>query len=277
MSPLAPLRKAVRTIRDYTQSAPLPWYRPREVVTGSYSSRAVAAALRDRGVCILERMLSEQELRFAQEAAGALLERANPAREQRGYRSALIDLSQQPLLVAVLLNDLILAAVEEYFGRPIYLALGHTIRLDPVEPEPTDKGWHHDCKGKYVKAMWLLTDASSTGQRMSYIAGSHTTRHRFATYEESRFTDAEALAYGEDIVECVGPAGSVVIFDTNGVHRPNRNLGPRRETIVSVYSDGRYRQGCRFDPAQLGPLNEWQRSVLKRSRTPRGYVPGGEA
>jgi hypothetical protein len=120
--------------------------------------------------------------------------------------------------------------------------------------------------------MWLLTDVPSTGQRMSYIPGSHKLRHPWdATPEQTRFTREQALAYGE-ILECAAPAGSVIIFDTNGIHKGNRNLGPTRDIVLSAYSTGRYRNGFRFDIGNLHHLSEWQRRIVKRSRkASRGY------
>jgi hypothetical protein len=68
-------------------------------------------------------------------------------------------------------------------------------------------------------------------------------------------------------VECAGPAGSVILFDSNGIHRGNRNLGPRREVVFGVYSAGRHLEGCRFDVGHLYDLADWQKAILVRSRT----------
>jgi len=172
----------------------------------------------------------------------------------------------------LILDELILAAVEAYYARPIYLVTSQIQRLDPIEPyEGRAFQWHHDSKGKYVKAMWLLTNVPITGQRMSYIVGSHTIKHSFTTYEETRFTDAQARRYGK-VIECSAPAGSVIVFDTNGIHRGNRNLGLIRDIVVGTYSAGRYLHGCQFDLKSLRHLNEWQKLILKRSQTAsRGY------
>jgi hypothetical protein len=118
--------------------------------------------------------------------------------------------------------------------------------------------------------MWLLTDVPVTGQRMSYLAGSHATKHQWRTHEDTRFTEARARAIGGRVVECAAPAGSVVLFDTNGVHRPNRNAGPVRDTLVGVYSAGRYREGCEVDASVFSRLSSWQLTVLERSRMRSG-------
>ncbi len=68
------------------------------------------------------------------------------------------------------------------------------------------------------------------------------------------------------VVECAGPSGSIVLFDTNGIHRGNRNAGPRRDALVGVYSMGRYLSGYDFEPASLPWLSARQAAVLERSR-----------
>lgn len=192
--------------------------------------------------------------------------------EEPGMFNQLVDLAKHPLFADLVLDELVLAAVEAYYARSIYLAAAQANRLEPVPPyEGSSYQWHHDMRRKYVKAMWLLTDVAPDGQRMTYIIGSHKFKHRGTSYNDSRFSDAEARSYGPAL-ECAAQAGSVVIFDTNGLHRGNRNLGPQRDTLFGVYSVGRHLHGCRFDLDALPHLTGWQRSVLERSRhASKGY------
>jgi len=121
----------------------------------------------------------------------------------------------------------------------------------------------------------LLTDVTSEGQRMSYIPGSHKLKHHFTRYEDTRLTESQARGYGE-VVECVGPAGTVVLFDANGIHRGNRNRGPRRDVVFGVYSAGRYLCGCEFNAEDVSQMTAWQKSILQRSqRASRGYASEG--
>lgn len=125
---------------------------------------------------------------------------------------------------------------EHYWGRSVVLSYAHGYRLDPVEPiEYRAFRWHHDLWGKYLKVMIYLTDVPSTGQRLDYIIGSHKIPHRFANHRDVRFTNQEATRHGP-VVRCGGPAGTVVLFDANGVHRGNRNLGPQRDQYTFVYT-----------------------------------------
>jgi hypothetical protein len=153
--------------------------------------------------------------------------------KQESYLSTSYSLSK------VAVDPYLTALVSYYWGKPIRLAYCHGYRLEPVEPrEYRAFRWHHDLKRKQVRVMVLLTDTPIEGQRMDYIAGSHRVWHLFANHRHVRFTDEEARSYGLPI-HCIGPAGTVVLFNANGIHRGNRNLGPRRDQYTFNYTAGR--------------------------------------
>ncbi len=277
------VKAAVRSSRDYWHFRPLPWFKAKEVVRGAFSSVTVAEILKKDGICILQDYLDQERLHRVKHEAERIFaesQRLSPHgtnKDPVGFYACLIDFKRFPFLAELIMDELVLAAIEAYFGKNIYLDLSQIKRLLPVEPyEYGSFQWHHDMRGKCVKAMWLLTDVSPVGQRMSYMAGSHLMRHVGSTYEESRFSEDRALECGR-LVECIGPAGTVVIFDTNGLHRGNRNWGATRDTLVGAFSAGRHRQGCEFDLSTLPPLKEWQIDILRRSRTAsKGYSPTAE-
>jgi ectoine hydroxylase-related dioxygenase (phytanoyl-CoA dioxygenase family) len=264
---LLPLRHGWHDVRDWWHYRRRATFVGRDVHRGPWSARAVAAALSERGVCILPHAIDAATLDASRTAVDALLgERSSAAADVPGMSVRSIDFARWSGLAELVLDELILSAVEIYYGRPVYLAVAQAHRLEPVEPWRGDSyQWHHDMKGKYVKAMWLLTDVPRDGQRMTYAAGSHRVKRRGLRYEDSRSTEREARRSGE-LVECVGPAGSVVLFDTNGLHSGNRNKGPRRDVVFSVFSAGRYLTGCRFDERTLTSLTPGQRAILQRSR-----------
>lgn len=264
---LRPLKSGLHAVEDYFHLRPLPGFKPREVLRGTFSSQVVVEELRKNGICKLERYLNSERLKGCQAAWEAMLRSyGQPSPDTPATVQIPFDCGRGGILAELVLDELILAAIENYYERPVYLVGGRAQRLFPTEPY-TDKAfqWHHDAKGKYLKAMWLLTDAPSDGQRMSYILGSHRQRHAFTTYQETRLTEQEARRAGP-VFECAGPAGTVILFDTNGIHRGNRNRGPIRDTMLGIYSAGRYRMGCSFEVEKLSHLSPWQKDVLSRSR-----------
>ena len=139
----------------------------------------------------------------------------------------------------------ILALARYYWGKPIFLAHSSGTR---IHPDPSGNGlgpfqWHHDAHRKQLKAMIYLDDVSRDGQRMDYLPGTHRIWHRFkrgeAGYQETRLPNEAVAAYGEPL-RCEGPAGTVVLFDTNGLHRGNRNSSAKRDVWVFQYTAGRH-------------------------------------
>ncbi len=264
---LRPIKRGKHAVEDYFHFRPLPGFEPREVLRGGFSSKVIVEELRKSGICKLERYLDPERLKACRMAWEEMLRsHGEPSPDTPAAIQIPFDCGKGGVLAGLVLDELILAAVENYYERPVYLVGGRAQRLSPIEPY-TDKAfqWHHDAKGKYLKAMWLLNDVPVDGQRMSYIPGSHRQRRAFTTYQETRLTEQEARRTGP-VFECAGPAGTVFIFDTNGIHRGNRNRGPIRDTVVGIYSAGRYRMGCSFEDGKLSHLSAWQKDVLSRSR-----------
>ena len=147
-----------------------------------------------------------------------------------------------PSLLQIALNPLILEMVSLYFGKKTML---HQVVAARYLPMPTkDFGswqWHHDAWGKRINVMLLLTDVSAEDQYMSYMAGSHRLIHPLERYSNSRYTEDEVRSYANfERVDCIAPAGSVWVFDSNGFHRGNRSEGAHRDALISHYSSGRY-------------------------------------
>ena len=139
----------------------------------------------------------------------------------------------------------ILALTRYSWGKPVLLAHSSGYRLYP-SPGGKKIGpfqWHHDANRKQLKALIYLDDVTREGQRMDYLPGTHRIWHRFnrgeAGYGETRIPDEEVVPYGEP-VRCEGPAGTVLLFDTNGIHRGNQNLSAKRDVWVFQYTAGRH-------------------------------------
>lgn len=228
----------------YIYERPSHWYRRRLLdVTGFESLRAHCETMDRNGVLILPGYFSGQNLQQMQQDFNHWCE-LKTGIDKYGFKD--FDggkqenyLATSKVFSAAAVDLYLTALVSCYWGKPIQLAYCHGYRLDPIEPrEYRAFRWHHDLKRKQVRVMVLLSDTPVEGQRMDYIAGSHRVWHRFTNHRHVRFTEEQALSYGPPI-HCVGPAGTVVLFDANGIHRGNRNLGPRRDQYTFNYTAGR--------------------------------------
>lgn len=142
-------------------------------------------------------------------------------------------IAESPTFSRIALDPRLRAFAEYSWGKPVVLVGTGGTRIEPLQTE--DYGsyqWHHDGKRKQIRAIILLTDLPDNGQRTEYVLGTNK-RFRYSV-SASRLTAKEAIAQGKT-VSLAGPAGSVVFLDTNGIHRGNRNLGPRRDTWNFAY------------------------------------------
>ena len=73
--------------------------------------------------------------------------------------------------------------------------------------------------------MVLMTDVGPDDQHMTYIKGTHRRVHPPGKSLRN-WTDREVEPFaGFEHLDCVGKAGTVVLFDANGLHRGMRKLG----------------------------------------------------
>lgn len=200
-----------------------------------------ARRLRRDGILFLRSYFPPEALRVMQEDFDRFV-RDKDTKEPEGSvslnESTGVFLRDSIPLSRAAVDPALTALAAYYFGRPVVLAQSYGIRIEPREMN--DYGafqWHHDAKRHQIKVMVLLTDVASEGQRMDYIPGTHRLWHLYSSYEDTRFSDDEARMHGIP-VRCTGSAGTVILFDTNGLHRGNRNLGPRRDVWVFQYTSG---------------------------------------
>ena len=170
-----------------------------------------------------------------------------------------------------------------YWGKPVVLSMVYGFRL---EPDPGGKRvgpfqWHHDANRKQVKIYILLTAVHPDGQRMDYIPGSHAVWHRFrrgnAGYGETRIPEEIARRYGQP-VRCAGPAGTALIFDTNGIHTGNQNLSARRDAWVFQYTAGRHVEPLSgIHPDVYAALSPLQQTILHPRNLAESSQPAPQA
>lgn len=139
----------------------------------------------------------------------------------------------------VALDDYLTRLISYYWGKPINLAQAGGTRLEPkdLEEDYRSMQWHHDRKYKQIKAFILLTDINKDQQCTHFVPRSH--KIWKSKNDNGRRTKEFIQKYPKP-VHAVGKAGTVIILDTNGYHRGNRNNTIRRDLIVFNYTAGRY-------------------------------------
>lgn len=90
------------------------------------------------------------------------------------------------------------------------------------------KGWHVDPHRHQVKAMLVETDIGPDSPALEYLMGSHLKNHRIRSYEDSRFSDETVAKMDYPVFKGEVTAGTVIVFDTNGIHRRRAGIVERR-------------------------------------------------
>jgi hypothetical protein len=130
-----------------------------------------------------------------------------------------------------------------YFGSDVVLNQATASRY--LQTDKRDFGswqWHHDAWGKKINVMLLLTDVTEDDQYMSFLIGSHKRFINLDRTKNSRFTIEEVnLLNKQGIKKCIGPAGTIFIFDANGLHAGRRvNEGAIRDSLIFSFNKGRF-------------------------------------
>jgi len=177
-------------------------------------------------------------------------------------------LHEDPVFLAAAMDDTLLDIVGGYYQKKFSVGRASAMRLLPSEPVRYGSyQWHHDARGRQVHLMILLTEVPKDGQRMTYLKGSH---HRFYDHyrglaEGSRFEeDVQQMPdASERIVDVAGPAGTVAIFDANGLHSGNRNRTVTRDTVTYCYVTVRHFKKITCKGSDLSSLPPQKQEVMK--------------
>lgn len=190
----------------------------------------------------------------------------NPAAD---YTYACHTFQHDRALLDVVLDEFLLGIVARYFNRTFKLCETGASRYYPMAPRDFSSWqWHHDGLGPRINIMTLFTDVGPGDQYMSYLKGTHPLRHPFGIHNgKTRISrDDVATRYkGYESVNCTGPAGTVIVFDSNGIHRGNRSLGAVRDSTVSCYCPGSTNWPVLVPRAFAESLTPFQRAVLYRN------------
>jgi hypothetical protein len=173
-----------------------------------------------------------------------------------------------PVFLNAALDSFLLEIVAGYYQKPFSIGRSSAMRLLPYKTERYGSfQWHHDARGRQVHIMLLLSPVSSAGQRMTYLKGSQNTYYDHyrglaggSRFEKDINSDPELAPR---ITEVTGPAGTVAIFDANGLHSGNRSLAEKRDTLTFCYVSKRhFRKLCVRD-SDMSALEPKKQEVIR--------------
>jgi hypothetical protein len=233
---------------------------------GSAGEKAKAAieVLRRDGIVLLpEHFTGEKLERLKRSFHDATDGKVNPYTPDSLYNE---DVMQDPAFLDAAVDDTILEIIGGYYRRRFSIGRASASRLMPTPPiRHSSYSWHHDARGRQLHMMLLLSDVTSNGQRMSYMKGSH---NRFYSHYrgivKTQFdNDVKANNVSPDqIADVVGKAGTVAIFDANGLHSGNRNDKELRDTLTLCYVSKRHFKPIKCRAEDVNALPPQKRELV---------------
>ena len=245
------------------------------------------------GIVLIHDLLSPQTVQNMQRAFQSRLARMrwndfDGYEQTEPYRHMLQDvLTLEQGFVDLAIHPVINQTIAAYVGLQYEL-----VEAKGWASLPTRKdfhGWHGDAWydqelvtdhiPREVKLAMYLTDVSSG--HFAYAVGSHRQQHP-RRVDESEMTGET----GTEVMEVKGPAGTVFLFDTSGVHRQTFPILSERRAIFYCYHDPSVPlqsedvEYYRYHPlilnaAFLGGTDEENRRVLGFGNK-QNYVPAFE-
>ena len=239
-SPFGFVRSAIFVTKEYLHRKRDRDFRT-DYVQGEQKKQAQAHLenLQRDGILILPAYFKGEALKKLQDA----LEKAVKDKPAKGVNDAWRDenaLGADSAILHASLDNFLLEIIGGYYGKTFGVGRGDATRLMPTPPLRSESyQWHHDTRGRQIHMMVLLNDVTPKGQRTSYLRGSHNTYYdRFrGEGHGSRFESdlSNDPTVPERVVELVGPAGTVGLFDSNGLHSGNRNDQEKRDCLLFCY------------------------------------------
>ncbi len=203
----------------------------------------LVAELEERGIVLLPNLLTGEQLSGMQRTFEARLRRLrwnnfDGYEKTELYRHMVQDvLTLDQGFVDLALHPIVTTVLREYLGSRVEL-----VEAKGWKSLPTKKdfhGWHGDAWydrkhihhiPREVKLAVYLTDVKSGA--FNYIIGSHRKQHP-RPVGNSEVQDV--LSSG--IVQAIGPAGTVLLFDTSGIHRQGVPMLEERQAVFLNYHD----------------------------------------
>lgn len=222
--------------------------------------------LQQDGIIILENIIPEQLISNMQNAFSHRLKRLNfnstmGSQRTEIYRNYVEDLLSvdQSFLKTIILPT-IQFFVKQYISNDAVLMEARGWETKIVKKE--FHGWHKD--GWYDKKIYVepprqlkvaiyLTDVE-TGP-FAYVKGSHKNVKSDPFVLHKHYSDEFVGQYKNDIVKVTGKAGTIIIFDTAGIHRQmSPNLSERRAIFFTFHSPDSQIDPSELEYGRYGPI-----------------------
>ncbi|MDC1350592.1 phytanoyl-CoA dioxygenase family protein [Oceanospirillaceae bacterium] len=135
----------------------------------------------------------------------------------------------------VAVDPMMLTILANYFGCQPYLRDLPVINCTHLETkkDPEADGfndfWHYDTVNQ-MTAHILLSDVSESDNCMFYAKGSHCTHRQYISKNDYLYSE-EYVNDKFKIIPCIGEAGTLVFFDSNGLHRLDLKLDTFRSHL----------------------------------------------
>jgi hypothetical protein len=186
-------------------------------------------------------------------------------------------------LARVFLSERLLEVVNAYLGlcaRLHYLDVWHNLPVRPGEPSISSERWHRDHEDRRLVKVFLLVEDVAPGQgpllylRTSQPGGALGGFHPACPPEGSAppAHEMEAMIATAPVEMATGPAGTLVLFDSAGLHSGGRAVDRARIIATASFVSDAALDGHHYgvSPATAAWLGDAGRHALRLA----GPVPG---
>ena len=139
----------------------------------------------------------------------------------------------------------VISIIKNYFGSQIY-TYDNTI-LTLGNKKCSDSSWqpHHDSKGRRLKVYIWLNEKNFNTHPLFYLRKSHKNIINWKKYEDTRFPNLDKSKF--DTI--YGSEGSIIIFDTHGIHSHFKTTSVPRSVIELTFDP--YGVFCRLNKKNI--------------------------
>ena len=166
-------------------------------------------------------------------------------------------------LINSIFTDNIENIISGYFSRKVFLSDFDIRRVFPTDYsnlKSSSSNFHKDGRGRQIKLMLYLSDVEIKDSYFSFIPKTHKTRKY--GLDQSRIKDNEIKNLKNITINWLGKKGSAMLFDTNLIHKLNRNNNATiRDSITLYFTPGQHRRILTFKNFNL--LNPSIKNIIK--------------